>query len=299
MNNLFFDELNKMSESINKSLFSLEPLRTEGVSPDEKVIEAENYALSAGGKRIRPVLCLAFYKLFGGAYDVSELACCLELMHTFSLIHDDMPEMDNDDFRRGKPSTHRAYGEDVALLAGDGLAILPFEIISCAALNGKISHETASKLVNLLSSSAGNMGMIAGQMLDIYSEEKEVDEAFLINMSSLKTGKLLEASCLFGAILAEADNDRLNAAKIYARNVGLVFQMIDDVLDVTSDEETLGKPIGSDKDRNKKTFVDVYGIDGTIDKAKELTNNAVAAIKDYSGNEFLTDLAKYLTERKA
>lgn len=303
MNNLFFEELKSLTNSVNKCLLSLDLLKIFGTSPDEKVIEAESYALSAGGKRIRPVLCLAFYKMFSGCNDISdditELACCLELMHTFSLIHDDMPQMDNDDFRRGKPSTHKAFGEDIALLAGDGLAILPFEIISRSALLGKISFETASKLVNLLASSIGNKGMIAGQMLDIYSEEKCVDEAFLINMSRLKTGRLLKASCLFGAILAGADDDMLSAAAAYAENIGLAFQMVDDVLDVTSDIETLGKPIGSDKERQKQTFVDVYGIDGTLNRAKQLTQIAVNAISKYNNHEFLLDLANYLTERKA
>lgn len=299
MNNLFFEELKSLANSVNKCLTSLDLLKISGTTPDEKVIEAQNYALSAGGKRIRPVLCLAFYKMFGGIDDITELACCLELMHTFSLIHDDMPEMDNDDFRRGKPSTHKAFGEDIALLAGDGLAILPFEIISRSALSGKISFETASRLVNLLASSIGNKGMIAGQMLDIYSEEKCVYEAFLINMSRLKTGRLLKASCLFGAILAGADDKMLVAAEVYAENIGLAFQMVDDVLDVTSDIETLGKPIGSDKERHKQTFVDVYGIDGTLNRAKQLTQKAVSVISEYNNHEFLTDLANYLTERKA
>lgn len=299
MNSSFVNELKALSEKVNNALYSIDLLKTNGNLPVEKVIEAENYALSAGGKRIRPVLCLAFYKLFGGEADITELACCLELVHTFSLIHDDMPEMDNDDFRRGKPSTHKAFGEDVALLAGDGLAILPFEIISDSALNRKISFETAVKLTHMLSSSVGNRGMIAGQMLDIYSEGREVDEEFLLNMSSLKTGKLLVASCLFGAILANADEQMLNDAKVYAKNIGLAFQMVDDVLDVTGDEAVLGKPIGSDKDRSKTTFVDIYGVEGTLDKARKLTVYAVNAIEKYDGNEFLINLAKYLTERNA
>ena len=298
MNNVFFDELHALSDSINACLSSLDLLEYSD-TPDDQVIEAEAYALSAGGKRIRPALCLAFYKLFGGTDDVTEIACCLELMHTFSLIHDDMPEMDNDDFRRGKPCVHKAFGVDIALLAGDGLAILPFEVISRSALNGKISYKTASKLIHLISSSAGNKGMIAGQMLDIYSEDKDIDDEFLIRMSLLKTGKLLEASCLFGAVLADADEQMLFDAKTYAQNIGLAFQMIDDVLDVTSDEKTLGKPIGSDKERNKKTFVDVYGIERTFEKSRELTEKAVSCIEKYDGSEFLIELARYLTERKA
>ncbi|MBQ8623496.1 MAG: polyprenyl synthetase family protein [Oscillospiraceae bacterium] len=299
MNNTFSNELKALCKDVNKALCSIDLLKTNCNSPDEKVIEAENYALSAGGKRIRPILCLAFYKLFGGDNDISEIACCLELMHTFSLIHDDMPEMDNDDFRRGKPSAHKAFGEDIALLAGDGLAILPFEVISKAALSGKISYETSAKLINLLSSSAGNKGMIAGQMLDLYSEDKAVDEAYLVKMSRLKTGKLLEASCLFGAVLADADDEMLKSARIYAENIGLAFQMVDDVLDVIGDEAVLGKPVGSDKHRSKTTFADIYGVEGALSKARELTDCAINAIEKYSESEFLIDLAKYLTERNA
>ncbi len=299
MTDSFKSVLNALASLINDKLYSIDLLKTTCNSPDEKVIEAENYALSAGGKRIRAILCLEFYKLFGGTDDITELACCLELAHTFSLIHDDMPEMDDDDFRRGKPSTHKAFGEDVALLAGDGLAILPFEIISKHALNRNISFETAIKLMHLLSSSIGNKGMIAGQMLDLYSEGREVDEDFLINMSSLKTGRLLAASCLFGAILANADEKMLCDTLTYAENIGLAFQIVDDVLDVTSTEEVLGKPIGSDKERNKTTFVDIYGIDGAFKKATELTVDAVNALEKYENNEFLITLAKYLAERKA
>lgn len=298
MNENFAETLRYYADDINETLYSLDKLKTFGCI-EEKVIEAENYALSAGGKRIRAILCLEFYKLFGGEDDIRKIACCLELIHAFSLIHDDMPEMDNDDFRRGKPSTHKVYGEDVALLAGDGLAILPFEIISDSALKGRIEHTAAIKLINILASAAGNRGMIAGQMLDIYSETKDVNSSFLTNMSRLKTGKLLVASCLCGAVLANADKVKLRDAEIYAQNIGLAFQMVDDVLDVTGDEAVLGKPIGSDKERHKKTFVDLWGVEGTLKEAQALTDSAIEAIKDYKGSEFLISLAKYLTERNS
>lgn len=298
MNELFAQKLRHYADYINESLYSLSALDTSETIQD-RIIEAENYALSAGGKRIRAILCLEFYKLFGGQDDMREIACCLELMHTFSLIHDDMPEMDNDDFRRGKPSTHKAYGSDIALLAGDGLAILPFEILSASALNGKLSFETASKLINLLSSSAGNRGMIAGQMLDLDSETKRVGADYLINMSRLKTGKILVASCMFGAILANATDSQLNDVRTYAENVGLAFQMIDDVLDVISTQETLGKPIGSDVKRDKNTFVDLWGIEKTLSTANELTQSSIESIKKYENSEFLIDLAKFLIERNS
>lgn len=298
MNENFGAKLREYADKVNETLYSLSYLKALD-SIEDRVIEAENYALSAGGKRIRAILCLEFYKLFGGKDDIREIACCLELIHTFSLIHDDMPEMDNDDFRRGKPSTHKAYGDDIALLAGDGLAILPFEIISNHALCEKISFEKAAKLVDLLASSAGNRGMIAGQVLDLNSEMKNVDESYLIKMSQLKTGRLLVASCLFGAVLADATESQIDDVRTYAENVGLAFQMIDDVLDVTGTQDVLGKPIGSDSKRDKNTFVDIYGIDHTLRKANDLTQSAVDAIEKYSGCEFLVELARYLTERNS
>ncbi|MCD7823830.1 MAG: polyprenyl synthetase family protein [Oscillospiraceae bacterium] len=265
---------------------------------EQKVTDAEFYALTAGGKRIRPVLCIEFYKLFGGKGDVTEIASCLELMHTFSLIHDDMPEMDNDDMRRGKPSVHRAYGTDTALLAGDGLAILPFEIISDKALSGKITPEVAIKLINCLSKAAGNQGMIMGQRLDLVSEGKEVDLDFLKRMSSLKTGCILSASAQFGAILAGADDENIWHAAEYAENIGLAFQIIDDILDITGSEIELGKPVGSDEKRSKDTYATILGVSRAYEEAKRYTEAAVSAISDIPGSELLCELAYDLLDRR-
>lgn len=265
---------------------------------EQKVIDAEFYALTAGGKRIRPVLCIEFYKLFGGKSDVTEIAACLELMHTFSLIHDDMPEMDNDDMRRGKPSVHCAYGADTALLAGDGLAILPFEIISDKTLKGDISADTAVKLINCLSKAAGNLGMIMGQLLDLISEGKEVDPDFLKRMSSLKTGCILSASAQFGAILAGTGENNIKKATKYAENIGLAFQITDDILDITGSETELGKPVGSDEKRLKDTYATIMGIDSAYEEAKRYTEIAVSAISDTPGSELLCELAYDLLDRK-
>jgi len=265
---------------------------------EQKVTDAEFYALTAGGKRIRPVLCIEFYKLFGGKDDITEMASCLELMHTFSLIHDDMPEMDNDDMRRGKPSVHCAYGADTALLAGDGLAILPFEIISDSALKGDISSETAVRLINCLSKAAGNQGMILGQRLDLISENKKVDLDFLKRMSSLKTGCILSASAQFGAILAGADDECIRKAAEYAENFGLAFQIIDDILDITGTEKELGKPIGSDEKRSKDTYATIMGIDSAYSEAERYTEVAVAAISGMKGSELLCELAYNLLDRR-
>ncbi len=294
MSEAFKERLSSDIEAVNSALKSCPYL----VCENEKVIQAENYALSAGGKRIRPVLCMEFYRLFGGTKDISDIAICLEMIHTFSLIHDDMPEMDNDDLRRGKPSCHVAYGADIALLAGDGLSLLPFEIISDKAKSGKISFETAVKLMGELSSAAGHRGMIMGQELDLYSEGISADKEFLTKMSSLKTGCLLKASCKFGAILAGCKDNEIGAAEAYAENLGLAFQIVDDILDVVGDEKLLGKPIGSDKERNKNTFADVMGIENAEKLAAGYTAAAVDAIKDYEGSQFLCELAESLLTRK-
>ena len=307
MNKVYEEIISADVSKINERLSSCPQLKITNTSDWEKawqkVLEAEKYALSAGGKRIRPVLAVEFYKLFGGCDTtpdwVYEAACTLEMTHTFSLIHDDMPEMDDDDMRRGKPATHVKFGTDVGLLAGDGLAILPYEILSLMSLDKKISAEMAVKLINTLSFCSGNRGMIAGQMLDLWSEERsdDIDDAFLRKMSYLKTGQLLKASCCFGAEMADADIDKLRAASIYAERIGLAFQIVDDVLDVTSDAETLGKPIGSDQERQKSTFADILGIEGALSEAKRLSELACEAIAKYPNSGLLCELALSLAER--
>lgn len=280
-------------------------LRLLGDTEWEKVLEAENYALLGGGKHTRAVLAVEFYKLFSGhnyAPDyVYEAACAIEMTHTFSLIHDDMPEMDNDEIRRGRLAVHAAYGSAIGLLAGDGLAILTYEILSRLALEKKITFETSVRLINILSKNAGNHGMIAGQELDLWSENRAVEdisEVFLRKMSHLKTGRMLIASCLFGAVLAEADNEQMRAAEIYAENVGLAFQIVDDILDVTSTSEELGKPTGSDADRRKPTFVDVLGLENAQKEAKRLSKIASDEIMKYHGSELLSEFAEALSLRK-
>ena len=287
---------------VNGVLLNHRLLKDTEKSPWEEVLEAERYALSAGGKRIRPVLAVEFYKLFTGIAEppeyVWEAACALEMTHTFSLIHDDMPEMDDDDLRRGKPSTHVKYGCATGLLAGDGLAILPYELLSSLALQGKMQYGTALRLINILSSSAGNSGMIAGQMLDLWSENREdIDGDFLRKMSDYKTGRMLSASCLFGAVMAGASPLQENSAEVYAKNVGLAFQIVDDVLDVTADTTILGKPAGSDSDRKKPTFATLCGVDGALRMAQELSENAAAEIRKYPGSELLCEFALSLAKR--
>lgn len=300
----YSDRLRLEAEKINACLSAFPELKISENSPWEKVLEAENYALSAGGKRIRAALCVMFYELFSGCKNIPEYvyeaACAIEMMHTFSLIHDDMPEMDDDELRRGMPATHVKFGTDVGLLAGDGLAIQPYEILSQLAIDGKISADTALRLINVLAQSAGNRGMIAGQMLDLWSENRaeSVDGEFLKKMSDFKTGCLLKASCLFGAIMADADGEGIERAGRYAENVGLAFQIVDDVLDVTSTPETLGKPVLSDKGRKKPTFADVLGIDGALCEARRLSALAAGELEKYPRSDLLREFALSLAERK-
>lgn len=304
MNKEYLDIISSDTVKINGFILRCPQLAFKKDLPEDRVLEAENYALSVGGKRIRPVLAVEFYRLFSGCEEIPdyvyEAACVLEMTHTFSLIHDDMPEMDDDELRRGMPATHVKFGTDVGLLAGDGLAIQPYEILSQLAIDGKIPADTALRLINVLSRSAGNRGIIAGQMLDLWSENRaeSVDGEFLKKMSDFKTGCLLKASCLFGAIMADADGEGIERAGMYAENVGLAFQIVDDVLDVTSTPETLGKPVLSDKGRKKPTFADVLGIDGALCEARRLSALAAGELEKYPRSDLLREFALSLAERK-
>ena len=260
------------------------------------VADAMDYSLEAGGKRIRPVLVQAFCKLCGG--DIQKAgapAAAIEMIHTFSLIHDDLPCMDDDDYRRGKPSCHKQFGEACAVLAGDALAILPFQII---ADDDKLDSETKVKLISELAVSSGAEGMIGGQIIDMENEKREnVDEENLRRMYALKTGKLIKTACLMGCITACASEEQMKSAEEYAGCLGLAFQIIDDILDVTADEKKLGKPTGSDAEENKTTFVTLFGIDGAKVQAKQLTEKALEILDRFDNNEFLKGLTEYLLVR--
>lgn len=258
--------------------------------------EAMDYSLEVGGKRIRPVLVQAFCKLCGG--DVSKSiapAAALEMIHTFSLIHDDLPCMDDDDMRRGKPSCHKQFGEACAVLAGDALAIYPFEII---AKDDELDSDTKVKLIAELSCSSGAEGMIGGQIIDMENEEREnVDEENLRQMCALKTGKLIKTACVMGCIAAGGTEEQIELAESYAHCLGLAFQIIDDILDVTADEKLLGKPTGSDLEQNKTTFVTLFGIEGAKKEAEKLTGQALRILDEFENSEFLKGLTEYLLIR--
>ncbi len=259
------------------------------------VADAMDYSLEAGGKRIRPVLVLAFCHMCGGDYrKAAAPAAAIEMIHTFSLIHDDLPCMDNDDFRRGKPSCHKKFGEACAVLAGDALAIRPFQVIAESELNDSMKI----KLIAELACSSGTEGMIGGQIIDMENEQRStVNGENLRMMYALKTGRLIKTSCVMGCIAAEASDEQVKNAEEYAHCLGLAFQIIDDILDVTGDEAALGKPIGSDAEENKTTFVTLYGIENAREEAVKLTDKAMKILGRFDNNEFLIELTKYLLDR--
>lgn len=240
------------------------------------IYDACKYSLLLGGKRLRPYLLNKFYNLCSNTDEGSFLfEAAIECIHTYSLIHDDLPCMDNDDMRRGKPSLHKAFGEANALLAGDALLTEAFLLASSTE---NIDSENVLKAIRVLSSCAGINGMIGGQTVDLMYEKKTADEDILRLICNLKTGALIKAACSIGCILAGADNKKISAAEKYAQNIGLAFQIVDDILDETSTEEKLGKPIHSDRENGKSTFVTLFGIEKCMDLVAQLTENAKEAL---------------------
>ncbi len=261
-----------------------------------ELINAARYSLTLGGKRIRPIIMLEFCKLCGGNEQAAlDFAVALEMIHTYSLIHDDLPCMDNDDMRRGKPSCHKAFGEDIALLAGDSLLTEAFFV----AANAQVPPYKAIKAISYLSTNAGIHGMIGGQVLDLSFEKNTPDATALQDMYMRKTGALLIAAASIGCIIAGKDDEEtLKSAAKYGYNLGLAFQIIDDILDKTSSEKELGKPIGSDDKNNKTTFVSIFGLDKAYAIAAQLTNAALDALDEIGGNtENLYEITNYLLDR--
>ena len=260
-------------------------------SSNQTLKEAMEYSLTVGGKRIRPVIMLAVAEILCVEFDkVLPFAVALECIHTYSLIHDDLPAMDNDDLRRGKPTNHKVYGEAMAILAGDALLNYAYEIVLRSITdNGTIS---AGRLLALY---AGAFGMIGGQALDILSENKEFDEETLFKIHDNKTGKLLLASTLIPSCLK--NNESFNELSVYGKNLGLLFQVTDDILDVTSSVEKLGKSINKDMNDNKLTFVSLYGLDGARERAKKYYDLAKESISGLTENEFLVGLLDFIIGR--
>ena len=266
---------------------------------EQKLIEAMEYSLKAGGKRVRPRLVFEFNSLCGGSAECAvPFACAVEMIHTYSLIHDDLPCMDNDDLRRGKPSNHKVFGEDIALLAGDALQTLAFETITCGKAVAAAGEYACRKGAYTLAKYAGANGMAGGQVIDLLSENTKAPIEVLREMDYKKTACLIKAACELGCISANAEESQIKAASKYGECIGIAFQIQDDILDVISSDEELGKPVGSDKHNCKSTYVSLLGIDECRRLVNELTTQAVNAVKIFDGDiSGLTDFAYELAKR--
>lgn len=265
---------------------------------NDLIFEAEKYSLLSGGKRIRAFLVFEFCKAFGKSEnEAAPFACAVEMIHAYSLIHDDLPCMDDDDFRRGKLSNHKVFGEAMAVLAGDALLTKAFEI---AASNKYVPPHVAVEAVKLLAEAAGDNGMVGGQALDITAERCKIKNIDMLkNIHRLKTGAMIAVSAQLGCLAAGIDknSDAFHNAEKYAENIGIAFQIIDDILDVVGDSSVLGKNVGSDKDNDKLTYMSFYDVKTAKVLAEKLTNEAVALMSEYAGCENLVGLAEYLLNR--
>lgn len=261
-----------------------------------QLFESMKYTTMAGGKRIRAFLTIMFARLSGGSVEAAlPFACAVEMIHAYSLIHDDLPCMDDDDMRRGKPSNHIVYGEAPALLAGDALLTYAFEV--CAS-NPHVSPSNALAAVRYLSSYAGQCGMVGGQILDLEGEKRKLSEKELHHVHSLKTGALICAATVLGCCTSDGGAKYIDKAQKYGLNVGLAFQAVDDILDVVGTAEELGKPIGSDSENNKTTYLDFMSLEGAAEYAKQLTEAACSDLGEGEYADVLRELAFYLLNRK-
>ncbi len=290
------------SEQMKADIAIIEPAleRYLSTGTDEgfdRVFEAAKYSTMAGGKRLRPVLLLEFCRVCGG--DINKalpFACALEMIHTYSLIHDDLPCMDNDDYRRGRLTCHKQFGEAMAVLAGDGLLTRAFEV--AAGNDGGLPAETALRCVGMLGRAAGMNGMVGGQVLDLEGEGKHFPMEKLTLLQRLKTGCLLRAACEIGCVTAGQDDmETLSCAREYGENLGLAFQIQDDILDIEGDSKTLGKSVGKDAESGKSTFPSLLGIDECRRLVHRLTEKAVDSVASLNGAGFLIKLALSLVGR--
>ena len=261
--------------------------------PQKLLFDAMNYSLQAGGKRLRPVMAFEFCRMCGADWrDAAPLAAAVEMIHTYSLIHDDLPCMDNDDFRRGKPTNHKVYGEAMAVLAGDALLTDAFAVASTAKLQGRQMADA----IGILSECAGSLGMVGGQVLDILSENRALTEQEVLDIQSRKTGALIRAACALGALAGGATEEQFDAACRFAAALGLAFQIRDDMLDVIGTQEEMGKGVGTDETKN--TFVRLYGLDRCEELVQLYTDVAIDALSAFPDHAFMQELALSLTTRR-
>ena len=260
--------------------------------PQKILFESMKYSLLAGGKRLRPIFAFEFCRLCGGSWkNAAPFAGAIEMIHTYSLIHDDLPCMDNDDYRRGRLTNHKVYGEAMAVLAGDALLTDAFS----QAASMKLSGERMRLAIGVLASNAGSLGMVGGQVLDMLSETRECTEQEILDIQSRKTGALINSACVLGVIAGKGSEAQIQAACAYAAHIGLAFQIRDDMLDVIGDAKTLGKAVGVDSGKN--TFVRLYGLEKCEELVNRHTELAISALSAFDDRDFLIDLARYLTAR--
>lgn len=295
----FMEELQKKAEHINGVLEKFLPAE-EGQQCI--IFEAMNYSVRAGGKRLRPMLMEETYHMFGGSSAVIEpFMAAIEMIHTYSLVHDDLPAMDNDEYRRGKKTTHAVYGEAMGILAGDALLNLAYETASMA-FGMEVADARVARAFAVLAKKAGVYGMVGGQVVDVESEKSDdcpITREKLDFIYRLKTGALIESSMMIGAILAGASSDEISRVEQIAAKLGLAFQIQDDVLDVTSTLEVLGKPVGSDEKNNKATYVTFEGLDKAVSDVERISKEAEKLLDDLGYNDaFLKELFEYLIHRE-
>ncbi len=276
-----------IEDYLSELLIPEEPL------PQTRLYDAMGYSLLAGGKRLRPILCMEFCRICGGEWkQAAPFAAALEMIHTYSLIHDDLPSMDNDDLRRGRPTNHKVYGEAMAILAGDALLTDAFGVAAKALLK---KPEDMGIAISILAHNAGSYGMVGGQVLDILSEERLCTEQEVLDIQSRKTGALLKAACALGVVAAGGSRKQIAAAGDFAGLIGLAFQIRDDMLDVIGSREELGKSVGTDAAKN--TFVRRYGLQKCEELVQQYTSEAVALLDAFDDTDYMVYLAKSLTSR--
>ncbi|MFR6018177.1 MAG: polyprenyl synthetase family protein [Paraclostridium sordellii] len=286
------NRVNKIEQILNEYM-----PKEEGYQ--KKIFESMNYSLKAGGKRLRPILTLEACKIVGGEEeDAIAFAVAIEMIHTYSLIHDDLPALDNDDLRRGRKTNHKVYGEAMAILAGDGLLNYAYELMLKESI-GKNDPEKYLKAINEIAKSAGIYGMIGGQVVDIESEGKKIDMDKLDFIHMNKTAAIIIGCMRAGAIIGNATDKQLEDITKYAKNIGLSFQIVDDILDIVGDEAKLGKNVGSDIDNEKSTYPSLIGLEKSKEVANQLIKEAKASINQISkDNAFLNGLAEYIVDRE-
>jgi geranylgeranyl diphosphate synthase type II len=289
--------LREKKEIVDRALDTYIP---EPDGPASDLLKAMKYSLFAGGKRLRPILCLAGTEAVGGTEtDCLPVACALELIHTYSLIHDDLPVMDNDDLRRGKPTSHKIFGEAVALLAGDGLLTEAFSLMTNADLRKNVSPQRMLRVIRLISNASGYNGMVGGQVVDIQSEGKIVDLSTVEFIHTHKTGALIAAAVTSGAMLGPGDESQVSAITTYGRKIGLAFQISDDILDIEGDTHLMGKKVGADQEKGKTTYPSVLGLKKSKETQSKLVEEAIESLRIFNHPaEPLRRIALYIIERK-